>query len=240
MKHSMRLWYAVAVAALALIAGVVIQGKAQAAGLGCSLALEGGYGNTSSTASGGVAGTTLISVDSLSASGGMAGAGVGCDIVVDKILIGAFANYDWKPDTSATLTASGFGGSANASLGFGNQWTVGGRAGVVIDSTLYYVLAGRTQMATTGLSGTLASSLSDFTGITIGGGMESAIGKHVKIGLEYRHSAFDAQTAAVTSSMFNIAATDGVSATFKPTQDAVFVRLIVGSDFFGSTLFAQK
>lgn len=228
------LWGALATAAMALVGGIVVSGPGKAAGLGCHIALSAGMTSTTMQSSAQINGTTMLDVDSLGASGNALGGGVGCDFVVDKILLGAFADYAWH---NASFKAQALGTSLNMDLD--RQITIGGRTGVLMGDTLIYILAGWTKLSTTGLAGPVAADFGDFTGITLGGGLETALGKHVKLGVEYRHSAFDAATGALMVPG-GLPMGWAASATVKPTVDAAFVRLTYSLDFFGSTASSAK
>lgn len=220
---------ALATAAISLVCGIIISGPGKAAGLSCHVGLMAGMTSTTSQASAQFNGTTLLDVDSLGASGNALGLGTGCDFVVDKILLGGFVDYAWH---NASFKAQALGTSINMDLD--RQLTVGGRTGVLVGESLIYVLAGWTRLSTSGLAGAVAADFGDFTGIVLGGGLETPLGKHVKLGIEYRHSQFDAATGAL---MVPGGLPPGLaaSATVKPTIDATFVRLTYTLDFFGST-----
>lgn len=229
---------AMATAAFALIAGILVSQPGRAAGLGCHVGILGGMSatNTKTTFDDpnfNFAGGNIATINGLGSNGSQIGLGGGCDVVVDKILLGAFADYVWH-NQSFNGSIGGFGGAATLNIDLDRQWTIGGRAGVVIsETTLAYLLAGYTNLSTNGLNGAIVAAVPDFNGIVLGGGIETAIGKHVKLGLEYRHTNFDAQTVAWSVSPFPGAPALGFSSTLKPEMDSVFVKLSFGTDFFG-------
>jgi len=206
--------------------------SANAGGFGCYGSILGGMNATNTGTSLDVSDTgtsqNLANIGGFGSSGAMAGVGGGCDIIVDRILIGAMGDYMWHRE-SFTMTAMGF----SAGIDLDKQWFLGGRAGAfVTDSTLVYLLAGWTNLSTNGVTGTFAAGLPDFSGLTLGGGIETALGKHVKLGLEYRHSQLGAQTTA----LYTPDPCCSLNGTFKPEMNTVLLKLSFGADFFGGGL----
>lgn len=206
--------------------------KAQAAGLGCQVSLQAGMSSTNSQA--GVSdnsGVQYATVDGLGAQGGALGAGFGCSFAVDRILLGADVDHLWHN--------SSFSGSAlvyNAAIDLNRQVFLTGRAGIIVnDSSLVYVRAGVTRLYTSGLTGTFSADMGDMDGKVLGGGMEMAIGKHVKLAVDYKHSWFDSKSAPVMASY----GATGANLSLKPEQDLVTLQLIYALDFFGNVLPAK-
>lgn len=235
-------WITVAsAAALALVGGMVLQAKAAgAAGLGCHVML--GAGASSSNMATKLTHTPtnmdVASINGLAASGGALGIGAGCDLVVDRILIGADVEQIWH-NASWNASIPGFGpGGFGVAIDLDKQVFLTGRAGVVLnDNALIYMRAGMTKLSTGGLTGTFGADFGDFTGKVLGGGAEFAIGKHVKLAIDYKHSWFDAKTAPLSAAA--VFGPVNTSATLKPEQDLVMLQLIYNIDFFGSVLGAQ-
>lgn len=227
-----RIWI---IAAIALVGfGYATIPKAHAAGFGCHGTIIGGMAATKTNTAidtnlGGPATMNIANVNGLGSNGSLVGLGAGCDWTVDKFVLGAFTDYVWHngQEINANLLM------ASVTMGFDRQWTVGGRAGfMVTDSTLAYALLGWTKLTSTGISGIVSAGVPDFTGTVMGAGIETTVSKHVKIGLEWRHTAFDAQTVSLAVPL----APPGFVLTSRlaPEMDTAMLRLSVGTDFFGA------
>lgn len=234
-------WGSLVTASLALIGGVLVSPPVKAAGLGCHVGIMGGMAatNTKTTfdnPNNNFLGGNIATLSGMGSSGSQIGLGGGCDFVVDKILVGAFADYVWHNQSTSLNVIN-----QTLSMELDRQWTIGGRTGVVLgDATLVYVLAGYTKLSTSGFTGAIAAPAPDFSGIVLGGGVETALGKHVKLGLEYRHVNFDSQTVPWTVTPVPAGPAFGFSSTLKPEMDSVMVKLSFGTDFFGSTFAGTK
>jgi outer membrane immunogenic protein len=123
------------------------------------------------------------SIEGLGGDGVTAGVNGGCDLQIDRFLIGAFAQYTWS-DAEFKLALGG----ASFTAGLDEAWAVGGRAGVLIaPSTLAYGLGGYTEAKT---SSNLVT-LPDAKGYVFGGGLETMISNNVSVKLEYQYAKFD-------------------------------------------------
>ena len=124
------------------------------------------------------------------AQGGGLGVGVGCDMALpdSSIVLGLFGDFLWmNADSRANLY------HYSAKLDYNHQWTVGGRAGTLLTpDVLAYALVGYTELDTSNLRfGYHNISVGTFSGYTVGGGLETAFGENMLVGLEYRYSDLD-------------------------------------------------
>lgn len=193
-----------AAAALIVMAVLVATGaRAQETVKWSACGVYGGVGMAASKTEAGVsiAGTQLVGIDGLGTSGAAFTLGVGCDYqLADRFVLGVFG--DWtKHDQSFEITS--IVGSL-AKLDLQNQWSVGGRAGVLIHpTTLVYGLVAYTELATSDINSPLLTiAMPDLKGWQIGGGIETAIGKGVFLAAEYRFTTLD--TANITIGPANL------------------------------------
>lgn len=172
---------------------------------GCYVGVQAGYGATHHDVSldvvtGGPSGS-LLDVP-LSSQGGQIGLHGGCDIQVQKLVVGAFADYNWLSQSleiTSPLGGAFFPGlNPIAKLDLDTMWTVGGRAGLLVgasNSTLVYGLVGYSKMDVSDLQllGTLGGSFAvpSLEGWTFGGGIAVDLGSNIRLGAEYRWTRFD-------------------------------------------------
>lgn len=182
--------------ALALIA-MAVPASAQS-WTGCYIGGEAGYSSTKTDVdvpiSNGNQSVNLLSIDGIGTAGATGGGAVGCDYQIQRFVIGAFGDYLFHDqDFSASL----LGGIAGVSYDVKNQWSVGGRAGVLLtDNVLAYGLVAYTQADTSDLKWNLGNqtgviSLDQLEGWTVGGGLETQIRGNWFVGAEYRYTKFD-------------------------------------------------
>lgn len=175
---------------------------------GCYVGLNAGVASTTNSASIDVSGgPSLLSVDGLGSNGGAFGGQVGCDMHATKsIVIGVFGDYTWHNQDWSI--GSGLLGGTLATMSVDNQWTIGARAGVLVhDNALVYALIGYTEVQTSGVHVPLLSTsfgARDFTGISVGGGMEVAVGGGLFLTGEYRYSRFDAETGDIIPGLVSL------------------------------------
>ena len=231
---------ALAAASMALIGGILISSPGKAATLGCSGVIMGGMAATktdSAIDTNMLSGTTMnvANVSGLGSNGSLIGLGVNCDWRLDSFVLGAFADYQWHNGQDVTANL----GPAAITFGFDRQMTLGGRAGFMVsESTLAYALLGWTKLSSSGVSGIVTADVPDFTGVVYGGGIETAISKHIKLGLEYRHANLDGQTVSLSNPM--IPSGGVLTSKFTPEMDSVMLRLSVGTEFFGPPSASMK
>ena len=123
--------------------------------------------------------------------GGFGTVQVGYDRQLDQhFVVGAFFDYDFA-NIDSSLTLSGPDGSLTIKSTLTDSWTVGGRAGYLVNSnTMVYGLAGYTEAhfdMPFGLNG-------DFTGWTAGAGIETNLGGPLFLKGEYRFTSLDEKT----------------------------------------------
>jgi len=111
---------------------------------------------------------------SISANGWTVGAGIGCDVKLQRVVIGALARIELPIDTSGTI-----GG-----VDFNKSWMVAGRLGYLLGpGVMAYGLVGYEAAELS-----LASIDVDKNGIVVGGGLEVFLTKHVSLTAEYANT----------------------------------------------------
>jgi len=117
------------------------------------------------------------------------GLGLGCDVQVTNtsFVIGLFGDYAWT-DHSSSINP----GLLRVDHGDG-MWTIGGRLGTLLtDSTLAYGLVGYSEIDSGNVRLlNIRSNSSNFSGITLGGGLETNLGNNLRLGMEYRYTDLD-------------------------------------------------
>ena len=134
---------------------------------------------------------------------------VGYDrLISNRILIGAFADYDFYPDGDESSSGNTKHGSLSADLHRDGAWTVGGRLGVLVrPDLLVYGLGGFSRMNQNGevtasfdgpgypkLPTSVTLKTDDLDGWTVGGGLETKLGRldeRLSLKVEYRYSQFE-------------------------------------------------
>lgn len=148
----------------ALLLNVVIPEPANAASrTGCGVAVTGSL-------------DSAVLEDVLGANGYGVSGGVLCDRQWERIVLGVFANYgigrfDWAGNDIDT-----------------QGWQAGGRAGVVLDTTLVYVLAAYEE-----LNAEVVGFDVDLTGPVLGGGVEVALWQGWSGRLEYQRAMLETE-----------------------------------------------
>lgn len=203
---------------------------------GCKVGAFAGYGITHTTAT---ASTPLApisaTIDGLSTENPLGGVALGCDVQLDKVVIGAFADYAFQ-DAQWKTTVSGFGSTLGITTGLGDQWAIGGRIGyTATPTTLVFATVGWTEakadpLAITLDGTTLASfDVADAKGWFLGGGFESEISKRIYLSMEYRFTRFDDRNVELIPGVANLGLdTDqhqvrlGLAIKFGPTDTTAF------------------
>lgn len=116
--------------------------------------------------------------ESLSASGWTIGAGVGCDLKFQRVVIGALARIELPVDTDGTL------------VDMDKSWMVAGRLGYMLNTGL--MIYGLVGYESSELS--LASIDIAKDGFVVGGGIEAMISKHWSFNAEYTNTIVDDTT----------------------------------------------
>ena len=145
---------------------------------------------------------TLISIEGLSATGGLLTVDGGCDVQLkdSKFVFGVFGGYGWYKD--AEWTTSIPSGPLTVTTALDKEWSVGARAGFTPhQNTLIYGLLAYTEMDMKAftVSGAATGSLGlpTFTGWQVGGGVEHRISGPLSLKMEYRYSKLDEEHVAI-------------------------------------------
>jgi len=165
-----------AVAVLA-IAAFVFMGNAKAAEpswSGCYGGVHAGY--TAGNAELSEGGDEI----NLSILGSHIGVQAGCDRQLGRFVVGGFASYDWFNSDSDNSV-----GPVDIEIGLDNKWTLGARAGYLINpGVLAYAKVGYTEAETSG---------KDFDGVDLGGGLEIKLSDSVFLQADYTFTAWDSE-----------------------------------------------
>jgi opacity protein-like surface antigen len=138
----------------------------------------------------------IARLNGVNASGLIGDGRVGFDLSYGKVVGGVFAAYSFA-DMSAEASLRNFG---SATLEKGDEWQIGGRLGFLVNPrTMAYVLAAWTQteydLSVQGVGPNSAfKSTTDFSGISVGGGVEFAVTQNFFLGVEYQHTFYDEET----------------------------------------------
>lgn len=214
--------WACAAAMLALAAIILVGGTARADNpkwTGCGVGATVGMSTTKTEAGLDVAPLgSILTIDGLGTSGTTFGLGVNCDMQMDRFVVGAFA--DWQRHDQAFTISSPLLGGNIASLEFDNQWSIGGRAGVLVHPmTLVYGLLAYTEVQTSDITSPfLTVAMPDLKGWSVGGGIEVALSGGFFLGAEYRFTELDTATVALVPG-------GGINLNLDPEMHSVQARL---------------
>lgn len=214
--------------AAAFAAAFAFAAPAQAGWTGCYVGAQAGVASTNADTSFDVVGAgSILEMSGLGTAGGVFGVHAGCDVQIQKFVVGAFADYAWHNqaiEINSPLLLANIGKVETES-----QWTVGARAGIAFtDATLFYGLVGYTQVNTSDLSvlnGAATFGLEAFKGWTFGGGIASEIMPNVRLTLEYRYAKLDKQTVDLIPGF--------LATTIQPDQHTAMARLSYAFSFAG-------
>lgn len=137
----------------------------------------------------------LFNLNGLNSAGFVGGGQVGFDVQRGQFVGGVFASYDFS---NAETTVSGFEMPEVALIEQGDSWSIGARAGLLVNPrTLVYVLAAYSQgeftFAGEDEDGATSKDVT-FDGITAGAGVEFALAQNVFLGIEGTHTWYDSET----------------------------------------------
>ena len=195
-----RIWIAIAV--MAAIGLFAYQSRAEAASWsGCYVGGGVGYGSVNTDAELGIGAVASVDFNSLGSDGATLTAIGGCDIQVERFVFGGFADYSWHDESTFTLSLTAPGLSTDvATWSAENEWTIGGRAGVLLTpDVLAYGLVGYSKMEMsdadflTGTPAALSIKTDEFSGWTMGAGMEAQLAPAVFVRAEYRYTDYDSE-----------------------------------------------
>lgn len=136
-------------------------------------------------------------LDGLNTSGLVGDGRIGFDVQRGRFVFGVFGAYGF----SNMEADGGIEGLGSFTLEKGDEWSVGARAGILVNPrTLAYIMAAYTQTdydLTLHGSGEGADSVSretTFDGITVGAGVEFAVTNNVFLGIEGSHTFYGEET----------------------------------------------
>jgi len=135
---------------------------------------------------GGVVGSYNARVvgDTWGSEGPGVGVVAGCDIQLQKFVVGGWGQYDWR-----RFEWKPFGASIDIDV---DGWAAGGRAGyLVTPDALAYALVGYTDLNMSG--GPAANG----DGLVVGGGAEFSLGDGLFLRTEYQHATLDVSGTAM-------------------------------------------
>lgn len=129
-----------------------------------------------------LAGSAISTVESnavlpnaISASGWTVGAGVGCDVKLERVVIGALARVELPVDPDGTL------------VDMDKSWMVGAKLGYMLNTGLMlYGLVGYESSELTLANIDIAKD-----GLVVGGGFEVMLSKHLSLNAEYTNTIVD-------------------------------------------------
>jgi outer membrane immunogenic protein len=137
----------------------------------------------------------VAGLDGVSSSGLIGDVRVGYDQQMGRFVVGAFGTYGFN-DMSTSIS----GGGINVNLAEkGEEWSVGARAGLLVNErTLAYILAAYTESdySFSGINATGDAKEVTFSGVTVGGGVEFALTQNVFLGVEGTHTFYGEETIA--------------------------------------------
>ena len=198
---------ALGAAALALIVVASTAAGARAGWTGCHIGAFGGATRLNHDTGLSVLGfPEVLALDSFD-NDVQLGLGAGCDLqVMPQVLVGVFADWAMQ-ETKATFDLDF---AVSTTLPMGDQSSVGGRVGFLSSpQTLIYLLVAYTEaegepLALTICGCSVASfAVSDWTGWSFGGGIETMITDNLTARIEYRYTEFDSQSVLVDPLVFN-------------------------------------
>ena len=135
----------------------------------------------------------VLGVDGVNSSGIVGGGQLGYDQQVGRFVVGVFGSYDLASmDTEVSAV-----GTNITAIEKGDEWSLGVRGGILLGQrTFAYVLAAYTETEYTFAGIGKAGSDKDvnFSGITVGAGLEHALTQNVFLGIEGTHTFYDSES----------------------------------------------
>jgi len=139
-------------------------------------------------------GRVTADLNGMGGDGGFGTVEVGYDRQFGRFVGGIFFNYDFTSIGSSATISLGRN-SLSASYDLDNMWSAGGRLGYLVNSnTLAYVLGAYTQADFTVSPSNKFIGNQTYSGFSVGGGLETALGGNWFLKAEYRFTALDTQT----------------------------------------------
>lgn len=134
------------------------------------------------------------SLDGLNTSGLVGDVRLGGDLQRGRFVFGVFGTYGFNDMTSS----GNIGDDISFGIEKGDEWSLGARAGLLVNNrTLAYILAAYTQSEFEfggRIGDESASKTVDFSGITVGGGVEFAVTNNIFLGVEGTHTFYGEET----------------------------------------------
>jgi len=161
--------------------------------------------------------TTSADLNGIGGDGAFGTVEVGYDRQFGRFVGGIFFNYDFT-DISSQLKLSSPFNSVSASYDLDSMWSVGGRLGYLVNpSTLAYVLGAYTEASFSASSLLKSAGIGDhdYSGFTVGGGLETKLGGNWFLKAEYRFTSLDKETLFSASSI-----SECCTSTFRVTDEA--------------------
>ena len=135
-------------------------------------------------------------LDGLNSTGVVGDLRLGYDQQMGRFVLGIFGTYGFSGMEADGATLGG--AFTNFDLERGDDWSIGARAGVLVnDRTLLYILAAYTETEydfSGTFNGEAFSQDTTFSGITVGGGVEFALTQNIFLGVEGTHTFYDGET----------------------------------------------
>jgi opacity protein-like surface antigen len=161
----------------------------------------------------------VAGLDGLGASGHTFSALGGCDLQMSQVVVGAWGDFTWHQDHDVTLTwasptIANPAATKSASSGLNDQWSVGGRAGVLVGPSLVYGLVGYTEASL---------DIGDHAGLIYGGGIELPLGAGFALQAQYTYSDLDSERYQILD---NKGKPTGASFDVDPDVHAVRAALV--------------
>jgi opacity protein-like surface antigen len=161
----------------------------------------------------------VAGLDGLGASGHTFSALGGCDLQMSQVVVGAWGDFTWHQDHDVTLTwasptLANPAATKSVSSGLNDQWSVGGRAGVLVGPSLVYGLVGYTEASL---------DIGDHAGLIYGGGIELPLGAGFALQAQYTYSDLDSEKYPILD---NKGKPTGASFDVDPDVHAVRAALV--------------
>ena len=160
-----------------------------------------------------------LSLDGLGSRGAVGGIHGGIDVYLSnsQVFVGVFGSYSWQDVEFSLALAPVAGLSAKLS----DSYSVGGRIGMMVGGVKPYLLAAYTHTkmewsANAGGVPVVMPSAPDFSGLTLGGGVDVPLAKNLSWGLIGTYTRFGEE---------NVAIGPGASINLQPEQLYIGARL---------------
>lgn len=138
----------------------------------------------------------IANLDGLNSTGVVGDIRLGYDQQMGRFVLGVFGSYGFS---GMEADGASIGGAfTDFNLERGDDWSIGARAGMLVnDRTLLYILAAYTETEydfSGTFNGEAFSQDTTFSGVTVGGGVEFALNEGIFLGFEGTHTFYDGET----------------------------------------------